>query len=153
MYSQNRVAPKPRFNVVIPFDGITTVQMNGVMADILHNFVDDVDDVDAEIYALAEALRNPSEPRTYPADWVRVDNSRPNFAVWKFRRMICVLLNDCMAKMLQNFIQETENVEVQIHALSKALADPSGCYELRQSKMRARQQEQEREEKEAAFAE
>ncbi len=52
-------APKPAFNVVEPFEGVTIVQLNASMRKLLQKFIEEVQDVEVEVIALGKALADP----------------------------------------------------------------------------------------------
>jgi hypothetical protein len=52
-------APKPAFNVVEPFDGVTIVQLNSSMRKLLQRFIEEVQEVEVEVVALGKALADP----------------------------------------------------------------------------------------------
>jgi len=54
----------PKFNVVEPFQGVFTVQMNAEMGKLISDFIEDIDGgVEREIVAFGKALQNPAKSR------------------------------------------------------------------------------------------
>lgn len=116
---------KPAFNVTVPFEKITNVQMNMVMADSLTNFILDFDDIDVEMYALAETLRD-------PGGWYR-QKSETAFSVAFFGGIVSIQLNKPMVDMLVDWITDTDGeIEPEITAFCCALRDPHGTIIIRE---------------------
>lgn len=53
----------PKFNVEEPFMGVTNVQMNDHMRDLLCQLINEVDNVERELFAFARALQDPRKSR------------------------------------------------------------------------------------------
>jgi hypothetical protein len=64
---------------------------------------------------------------------------RPKFnVVESFDGVVMVQMNSTMSRMLQEFIGEFEDLEIELTALGRALRDPKGAYALRNEKREAR---------------
>lgn len=117
---------RPIFNVLVPFDGNTTVQMNHAMANTISRFVFEFDDIDTEMYALAEFLRD-------PGSWHR-KNSGIAFSVDIFGSMINMNMNQEMLEMFKSYLSEIDNDNDGnyniLRALMHALNDPIRAYEV-----------------------
>lgn len=121
---------RPAFNVVEPFDGILIVQMNGPMRDLLRDFIFEFDEIDTEMYALAEAL-------TDPRRWFRRATGAA-FSTERFESVTSVHLNQYMCRTIRDFIDQCDgHLERELLALSKAIANPEQCYRLRKAKQTA----------------
>lgn len=147
------VVTVPRaFNVVWPFfasknsNSIMTVQMNEPMAKLLGEFImefaDESDEgIETELYTLADYLLNAVEQHVFfPAHWTRRE-AKSTILVEKIEDAIMVHMTRNVQILLQNLITEAAPqepndppLEKEIHVLGKALADPDGCYRLRQQK-------------------
>ena len=77
MYNQER----PTFNVSEPFIGVTTVQLNRAMVDLLINFLQDQEgQLEKEVWALVRALNDPAGCREMRAQRKRITRTtRPKF--------------------------------------------------------------------------
>lgn len=128
---------KPTFNVTIPFERVTTVQMNRTMSSSLAKFLFDFEDIEAEIYALAEHLRD-------PGSWYRRATGAA-FSVDNFGDVVNLQINQEMLDMLVDYLEDAANdTEVVIFALGRALKDPVKCSELRLKKIRQRDESDDR---------
>lgn len=118
---------KPTFNVVRPFMGVLTVQMNHAMSIALQNFIDDVEGLETEIEAFAAALHDPIQDGAY------VYKEGPSFVVHRsFKGVVTLDLNEDMRHLLIQFISDIEGgVDKIIWAFRLALEDPEGCVEAR----------------------
>lgn len=54
---------RPKFNVEESFLGVTIIQMNAPMRDLLAQFIGEVEDSEREIVALGKALQDPQRSR------------------------------------------------------------------------------------------
>jgi len=122
---------KPAFNVVVPFEAITMIQMNRQMTDLVSEFIFDFDEIDDEVYAFADHLINPGSWSRKSSDIEEQD--WPSFTIDRINNVYCVLLNKKMCQSLICFFDEVEeeDVEIQVLALSKALKDPEKCSQIR----------------------
>lgn len=124
--------PLPAFNVCIPFQRITMVQMNVPMRDLLYGFFQELvdDETEEEMIAFRDALMDPSVyvHATRP--------SEPSFLMCeKYMNVVVCELNDAMRKLVRDFISEVEGrVEDEIWALSRALKNPEASREIREQK-------------------
>lgn len=77
MYNQER----PTFNVSEPFLGVTTVQLNRAMVDLLINVLQDQEgQLEKEVWALVRALNDPAGCREMRAQRKRLTRpSRPKY--------------------------------------------------------------------------
>lgn len=128
--THNSQDKKPTFNVVVPFERVTVVQMNRLMANVLADFILEFDDIDVEMYALAEHLRD-------PGSWHR-RASGAAFSVDQFGGVVNLNINQTMLDTIIEYLGEANSEEVEIFALNRALIDPVRCYELRVKKFRQR---------------
>lgn len=130
------IEQKPTFNVTEPFDGVTILQMNDGMRNLLHSFIFDEDQetTPVEVYALGEALNDPRQ-------WHR-KASETSFSTERFEGVTTVHLNRSMIKILRSFINEYEDLERELVALNRALGNPEQCYRLRQARRATSRQEQ-----------
>lgn len=63
------------------------------------------------------------------------EETRPKFNVVEpFEGVVMVQMNTAMSKLLQDFIGEFEDLEVELQALRRALNDPRRAYDLRKMK-------------------
>lgn len=124
---------RPTFNVCLPFQRVTMVQMNLTMRDLLYDFFNDLcdDETEEEVIAFKDALDDPA---------IYVHASRfdePSFIICeKYMGVIIVEMNDPMRDLIRKFISEVEGVEREIMAFSKALADPEASREIRDNKLK-----------------
>ena len=133
---------RPTFNVCLPFQRVTMVQMNLTMCDLLHDFFAELCDneTEEEICAFRDAL---DDPAIY-VHAIRFDE--PSFIICeKYMGVMIIELNDPMLNLLRDFINYVEGVEKEIMAFSKALADPEASREIRDNKLRNSQHNQSRE--------
>lgn len=119
----------PIFNVLVPFIGNTTIQMNQAMAAAIANFILDFNDTDAEIYALAECLRDPGSYHR------KATNTA--FSVDAFGQQINLNLNQEMREMLKSYLNDLDNNHDEEHpndailrAMKYAINDPIRAYEM-----------------------
>lgn len=124
---------KPTFNVVIPFEKITIIQMNRKMADILADFINCFDDAEQDILTMAKAMRDPFQ-------WHH-KTSGLAFAVDDFGGVVHLKVNENMLRVLIDYISYATGEEREIFALGRALQDPVKCAELRIKKIRSRDDE------------
>lgn len=129
----NMHGDKPTFNVVIPFEKITIIQMNRRMADILADFITCFDDADQDMLTLARGLRDPFH-------WHH-KASGSAFAVDDFGGVVHLKVNDITLRVLIDYISYATGDEREIFALGRALQDPVKCAELRIKKIRSRDDE------------
>ena len=132
--SSSVMQQKPTFNIVRPFLGVLTVQLNHAMSIALQHFFNDVEGVEEEdphmyktVYAFTDALRDPSQFGAY------VYKEGPSFVVHRsFKGVVLVEMNDDMRNILIDFISEIEGgVEKIIWAFRLGLENPDGCTEAR----------------------
>lgn len=112
---------------MVPFDGNTTVQMNQPMANTISRFIFDFEDIDVEMYAFAEFLRD-------PGSWHR-KNSGIAFSVDVFGSMVNVNMNQEMLEMFKSYLIEIDNDDDDgnfaiLRALMHALNDPIRAYDV-----------------------
>ncbi len=118
---------KPTFNVVEPFDNILLIQMNVVMADSLRSYIFSFDEIDVDLYSLAEGL-------TDPRMWQRT-LSQAGFLTERFENVVTVQLNPPMRhKLRDNLSCAIYDEEPELVALGKALESPEKCYQIRKQK-------------------
>jgi hypothetical protein len=133
---------RPTFNVCLPFQRVTMVQMNLAMRDLLHDFFSELcdDETEEEVVAFGDALEDPA---------IYVHASRfdePSFIVCeKYMGVVVIEMNNPMRDLIRKFISDVEGVEREIMAFSKALADPEASREIRDNKMRWRRENRQEE--------
>ncbi len=128
---------KPAFNVVVPFDGVTIIQMNDSMVNILSNLFEDFDDNEPEIDALSKCLST-------PGTWAR-KSTGASFSTEIFCGVTTLQTNQAMADIVKNYINNTDDeIDIEIRALSKAIENPTRCAELRRLRHLKRQEENNR---------
>lgn len=118
---------KPTFNVVSPFMGVTVAQLNHAMSIELQNFIDSIDDVEDEVAALRDGLRDPANAG------VQVYKDGPSFVVMRsFKGVVLVSLNEPMRELLIQFISDIEgHVDRLVWAFRLALENPEGRKPIR----------------------
>ena len=126
----------PAFNVCVPFQRITMVQMNLAMRDVLSDFFHELVDEEAEeeIVGFRDALDDPS---------VYVHATRPNEPSFlmceKYMNVIVVEMNEAMRDLIRKFINEIEGrIEDEIWAFNRALENPEASREIREQKQSGR---------------
>lgn len=127
----------PAFNVCVPFQRITMVQMNIAMRDLLYDFFSELVDnnTEEELVAFRDALDD-------PAIYVHATKpSEPSFLMCeKYMNVIVVEMNDAMKQLIRKFINEIEGmVEDEIWAFNRALQNPEASREIRRQKRNNRQ--------------
>lgn len=132
--SSSVMQQKPTFNIVRPFLGVLTVQLNHAMSMTLQQFFNDVEGVEEEdphmyktVYAFTDALRDPVQFGAY------VYKEGPSFVVHRsFKGVVLIEMNDDMRNILIDFVSEIEGgVEKIIWAFRLGLENPDGCQEAR----------------------
>jgi len=124
---------RPTFNVCLPFQRVTMVQMNLTMRDLLYDFFQELcdDETEEEVIAFGDALDDPA---------IYVHASRfdePSFIIFeKYMGVVVIEMNDPMRDLIRKFIDDVEGIEKEIMAFSKALADPEASREIRDNKLR-----------------
>lgn len=118
------MSSRPIFNVLVPFDGNTTVQMNLQMAEEISRFIFEFDEIDDEIYVLAGLLKD-------PGSWYRKANNVA-FSVDVFGSMVNLNMNQEMLEIFVSYLEELENDgnSTILKALMHALKDPIRAYEI-----------------------
>ena len=121
---------KPIFNVVQPFQGITTIQMNESFAQLLADFIN--------------AYNSDDFQDAHVIDAVMEKLSRPG--TWTDKTDKFIVSSDCVAgvkSMLVNsrtigaiirFIKSVDDVDKEIWAFVMALKNPQACYENRNNR-------------------
>ncbi len=131
------VAAKPAFNVVVPFNGVMTVQLNSLMAEKLIAFLDEFEDIDAELAAFRKALSGKNR-----VSWTSKDGVH-TFSIDKLVSVTQVMFNNAMTQSLKSLIyeesQDSGEVDRFINALGKAMHNPVKAGEIRREKVRQRQ--------------
>ncbi len=118
----NQQPTKPTFNVNSPFMGVLMVQLNHTMSIELQRFIDSVADVEDEVEALKDGLRDPSQYGVF------VHREGPSFLVIRsFKGVVVVEMNQEMRELLIQFISDIEGgVDKIIWAFRLALENPEG---------------------------
>lgn len=136
----SRQESRPTFNVVVPFEGVTVLQMNKAMSELLCTYILEFEDIDTEIYALAEHLRD-------PGSWHR-KTTNAAFSVDAFGDVVTLHVNQEMLEMIRSYVDEARSEanpeDKEIRAMSFAIADPARCYELRVEKYRGNKPKKQR---------
>lgn len=151
---------KPAFNVVVPFGGITVIQMNSEMASLISQFILECDDIEPEMRTFAYALNRPTG-RSGPVSTVVVEKGDENdrviaeimgkedheyqdstFTISCLNNVYSIQATRNMVEMITTFISEVDGeIEKEIVALSHALNNPEMCYELRLDKKNERREQ------------
>jgi hypothetical protein len=131
---------KPTFNVSMAFEGVTTIQMNRLMASLVIDHILDIQeeepedwqDLDLEeVELLNHQLHILSKCMKHGGSFKQKSNNIA-FSVDKFGEMISILANPKMVDALLFALKSCLTREVI--ALTKALADPVECMERRMKK-------------------
>jgi hypothetical protein len=161
---------RPAFNVFEPFQGVTIVAMNGPMVSMLLDFIDDIEDLDNGIMMLAHSL----DPEGYGVNPWSIQKASRRTPMWQRRGhktigfgVISKVLSDNRqietssevsvlaldfrtSKRLQQLISsfDFDDIERELIAFSRALANPTESREIRDEKMRAREDRDDRDQDE-----
>lgn len=128
---------KPAFNVVVPFNGTWTVQMNRLFVASLSEFLDEFEDIDPELKALRTALM-----KNERCAWLSKDGSC-EFEIGRLGGVTTLTSNEQVRNSLKTLIfdetQSSGNVNSYVAALGKALHNPYKASDIRRDKVRQRQ--------------
>jgi hypothetical protein len=119
---------RPIFNVLIPFSGYTTIQMNVEMAAAISNYLFEFENAASEIYALAEALQD-------YGSFTRKASSTA-FSVDIFGHMVVLHMNSEMRDLLKSYLDDLESDDSEddqlsiLRAMKHAVNDPTRAYEM-----------------------
>ena len=138
------VESKAAFNVVVPFDGVTIIQLNKSMAELLADFLESFEDeIEPELDALLKSLDR-------SGSWSR-KASGAAFSVDIFEGVVTVQVNQAMSNLIKDCINESDDIEVELRALGKAIENPIRCAELRRQRHLKRREERESDSREGQW--